>query len=381
LLTQKRMEAQLNGMKHLVLLGGGHAHLHVLKQLARSPMAGVNVTLVSPFERQIYSGMVPGWLAGHYLLDDCSIALSPLAGVANVRFLETPATAIDAAAKQVRTGSGEILPYDLLSVDTGSVMNRDAVSGAREHALFVRPMEHFVRLSESLFGLAQSRVLAVVVIGGGAAGVELALALQHRLQDRVHVSLVTGGTPPLPTHPTKVQTRAMAVLRAARITVLQERCVEIAAKQVVLANGARLACDAPLAAWGSTAPPWLANSGLVLDDAGFIQTQSTLQSTSHPEVFAVGDVASRIDAPHPKSGVYAVRSGPPLFRNLQCAAAGQPLKPYIPQKNSLNLLACGPRDALASWGNWSAQGAWVWHWKNWIDRRFVRQYQTGFLSR
>jgi pyridine nucleotide-disulfide oxidoreductase family protein len=362
-------------MKHLVLLGGGHAHVHVLKQLARSPLAGVNVTLVSPFDKQIYSGMVPGWLAGHYPLEDCCIALPPLAACANVRFVETSATAIDANAKQVRTSNGDTLAYDLLSVDTGPVMNRDAIPGAREHALFVRPMEHFVRLSDSLLALAQSRVLSLVVIGGGAAGVELALALQHRLQAQARVSLVTGGTPPLSSHPAKVQARAMAVLREARITVLQERCVEVAANQVVLANGARLVCDAPLAVWGSGAPPWLADSGLALDEAGFIQTQSLLQSTSHPDVFAAGDVASRVDAPHAKSGVYAVRSGPPLFSNLQRAAAGLPLQPYQPQKNSLSLLACGPRYALASWGNWSAQGAWVWHWKNWIDRRFMRQYQ------
>jgi pyridine nucleotide-disulfide oxidoreductase family protein len=365
-------------MKQLVLLGGGHAHVHVLKQLARTPVAGVNVTLVSPFEKQIYSGMVPGWLAGHYSVDDCSIPLPPLVGLAQAKFVEAAATGIDAGAKQVSTSSGEILAYDWLSVDTGPVMNRDAISGAREHALFVRPMEHFVRLSEGLLELAKSRVLSVVVIGGGAAGVELALALQHRLQEQVRVSLVTGGSPPLPSHPVKVQARAMAVLRRARITVLQEKCVEIAANQVVLANGARLACDAPLAVWGASAPPWLAGSGLALDEAGFIQTQATLQSTSHPDVFAVGDVASRVDAPHPKSGVYAVRAGPPLWANLQRVVAGQPLKPYQPQKSSLNLLACGERYALASWGQWSAQGAWVWHWKNWIDRRFVQQYQNVF---
>lgn len=365
-------------MKQLVLLGGGHAHVHVLKQLARQPLSGVNVTLVSPFEKQIYSGMVPGWLAGHYSIDECSIPLSPLTGLANVKFLEAAATAIDANAKQVATSSGETLAYDWLSVDTGPVMDRDAIPGAREHALFVRPMEHFVRLSEGLLELAQSRVLAVVVVGGGAAGVELALALQHRLQDQARVSLVTGGSAPLSSHPTQVQTRAMALLRRARITVLQEKCVEIAANQVVLANGARLACDAPLAVWGTSAPPWVVGSGLALDEAGFIQTQATLQSTSHPEVFAAGDVASRVDAPHPKSGVYAVRSGPPLFANLQRTVAGQPLKPHQPQKNSLNLLACGERYALASWGEWSAQGAWVWHWKNWVDRRFVRQYQSGF---
>lgn len=364
-------------MKHLVLLGGGHAHVHVLEQLARAPLAGTQVTLVSPQARQIYSGMLPGWLAGHYTLDECAIALRPLADAAGVRWLEASAVAIHADAKQVLLSSGEALGYDWLSVDTGPVMDRDAVPGAREHALFVRPIEHFVRLTDGLLGLAQARQLSIVLMGGGAGGVELALALRHRLGEQACISLVTGGTPPLPGHPAGMQARAMAALRRARVAVLQERCIEVTATQVVLANGARLASDAPVAVWGTSAPPWLAGSGLALDEAGFIQTLATLQSSSHPEVFAAGDVASRIDAPHPKSGVYAVRSGPPLFENLRRISAGQPLRNHTPQKRALNLLACGERYALASWGEWSTEGAWVWRWKDWIDRRFVRRYSPG----
>lgn len=364
-------------MKKVLLLGGGHAHLHVLHRLARKPWSHVQVTLVSPYDRQIYSGMVPGWVAGHYGIEDCVVALKPLCDAAGAVWVESAATGIDAQSKQVRLSNGEALTFDYLSVDSGSVMDRDAIPGAREHALFVRPMEQFVRLFDSLLTLARSRSLSVVVIGGGAAGVELALALQHRLGDTTRLSLVTGGGAPLSSYASPVQARAMAALRRARVAVLQQRCVEITSQYVRLENGARLSCDAPIAVWGSSAAPWLAGSGLARDELGFVQTHATLQSASHPEVFAVGDAASRIDVSHPRSGVYAVRSAPTLFENLRRSTLGQPLVTHQPQAKSLNLLSCGDRYAIASWGNWSAQGRWVWWWKNWIDRRFVARYRHG----
>ena len=131
-----------------------------------------------------------------------------------------------------------------------------------------------------------------------------------------------------------------------------------------------------LLAIGTRAPDWLAGSGLALDAEGFIATAPTLQSLSHPEVFAAGDVASRPDAERPKSGVYAVRAGPPLARNLGQAIAGRPLQRYTPQRRSLNLLACGDRYAIASWGRWSFEGRWVWRWKDHIDRAFVAGYRV-----
>jgi pyridine nucleotide-disulfide oxidoreductase family protein len=361
-------------LKHLVLLGGGHAHIHVLQDLARLALPGGRVTLVSPFPQLVYSGMVPGLVGGHYALDDCLIPLVRLAASAKVQFVQSQASALDAAARRVTLANGETLSYDVLSLATGPVMDRDAIPGAREHALFVRPMEHFVQLWESLLQLAQTRSLSVVVIGGGAAGVELAMALQYRLGERGRVSLLTGGPPLLEAYTAAVRERATKALKRLAITVLHDRCDEVGASHVKLGSGARLVCDAPLIATGSSAPAWLRGSGLALDEQGFIATTATLQSTSHPEVFAAGDVASRADAPRPKSGVYAVRAGPPLALNLRRFVSGGVLQPHLPQERSLNLLACGARRAIASRGDWSAEGRWVWWWKNWIDRRFVRRF-------
>ena len=365
-------------MKRVVLLGGGHAHVHVLQALSREPLAGAELTLVTPFVRQMYSGMVPGLVAGHYTAEQCAIPLTELARQARVRLLEDAATGLDATARSIQLGSGEALGYDVLSLDTGSVMDRQRIPGAREHGLFVRPIEHFVRLLDPLLALAQQRVLDVVVVGGGAAGVELAMALQYRLagqgDERARVALVTGGPPPLFGYPQTVIERGLRALARRRITVFQDSCARIEAGALHLGSGARLACDAPVIATGGDAPPYLAGSGLQLDERGFVLTGVTLQSVSHPEVLAAGDVATRQDAPHPRSGVYAVRAGPPLAANLRALVQGAALQPHLPQSRTLNLLACGDRRAIASYGGWSAQGRWAWWWKDRIDRGFIARY-------
>lgn len=365
-------------MRRLVLLGGGHAHVHVLTEMAREPMPGVQAVLVTPHARQIYSGMLPGWIAGHYTLQQCAIALEPLARAAKVELALSSAVAIDAGERTVRLADGRVAEYDVLSIDTGSVLDRDAIPGAREHGLFLRPIEHFVQLYERLLALAGERVLNLVVIGGGAAGFEVALALHHRFNregtERARVCLVTGDSTVLPGFSAAVREHAVRVLRRARVTVLNQRCTEIGSGQVQLDNGARLVCDVPLLALPTVAPPWLRDSGLALDAQGFVSTGQTLQSTSHPEVLAAGDVASRSDQALARSGVFAVRAGPALATNLRRKLAGGPLLPWQPKPRSLALLSCGGRRAIASWGNWSAQGRWVWAWKDWIDRRFVARY-------
>lgn len=358
-------------MKHLVLLGGGHAHVHVLRAFAQQPPAAARVTLVSPYPALVYSGMVPGVVAGHYELDQCLIPLVPLASAAHAAFVQAAAVSLDAGAKTVRLANGESVGYDVLSIDVGGTIDRDAIPGAREHALFVRPMEHFARLWTDLLALAQEKLLGIVMIGGGAGGVELAMALQHRFAGRARVSLLTGGGPVLPAYPAAVQRRAARALKRCGVTIFEDTCLEIAATHVALGRGGRLACDAPIVAIGNVAPAWLKGSGLALDEQGFIATGPTLQSTSHADVFAAGDVSARMDAPRPRSGVYAVRAGPPLAANLARASGGGVPLVYQPQKRSLNLLSCGRREAIASWGSWSAQGRWAWWWKDRIDRAFV----------
>jgi pyridine nucleotide-disulfide oxidoreductase family protein len=373
-------------VKRLLLLGGGHAHVHVLRELARQPLAGAEVLLVSPFERQMYSGMLPGIVAGHYREDEGAIALAPLARAAGVRFEVTSVVSLDTAARQATLADGRVAAWDLASLDIGGTIARERIPGAREHALFVRPIEQFLRHLGALVELAQRRVLDVVVVGGGAAGVEIALALEHRLalgrdgrrmpagRERARVALVTGGSEPLAGYPEPVRRRARAALALRRVTVLREACAAIGAGHVTLASGARLACDAPIVATGADPWPWLAGTGLALDARGFVAVGATQQSHSHPEVLAVGDCATRDDVVHPRSGVYAVRAGPPLLENLRRLAAGQPALPWLPQRRTLNLVSLGERRALLAWGRWTASGRWAWWWKDRIDRGFIARY-------
>jgi pyridine nucleotide-disulfide oxidoreductase family protein len=368
-------------LKRVLLLGGGHAHVHVLRELARAPLASAELLLVTPYPHQMYSGMVPGIVAGHYRAEQGAIALAPLAAAARVHLALASAVALDAAARRVTLSDGRVAEYDVLSIDTGATIDRGRIEGAREHGLFVRPVERFIDLFERVLDLAAQRVLDVAVIGGGAAGFELAMALEHRLtgrgDERARVVLVSGGPPPLAGYPEPVIERARRALARRRITVFAEGCARIEAGAVVLASGARVACDVPILAIGADPPPWLQGSGLALDERGFVATGPTLQSRSHAEVFAVGDVATRVDAPHPRSGVYAVRAGPPLLANLRRHVGGGPLVPYQPQRRTLNLISCGERRAIATWGRWSAAGRWAWWWKDRIDRDFVRRYSTA----
>ncbi len=365
------------GPRQLVLLGAGHAHLQVLQHLSIHPLPGLQVTLVAPHPRQVYPAMVPGFVAGHYTLDDCCIPLDGLVRRSGVRWLQNHVRLLNAQTQSFTLDDGQTLHFDWLSVNTGAAQNREQLEqdmpGSRTHALFVRPLEafgsHWPRIAE----MGDSRALRIAVIGGGAAGVELALAVRHRLPDAA-LTLVCGPHPLLGNFPAAVQQRLARILKAHRITVLHDVALAINAETVQLGCGAALACDVPLLATGVQAPSWLADSGLALDDAGFIAVDMYQRSTSHSRVFAAGDISTRIDQALARSGVYAQRAGLALARNLASAVANQALTPHMPDHRSLSLVTCGERYAVGSWGNYSAQGRWVWWLKNWLDRRHVARF-------
>jgi len=379
-----------HGIKKWLLLGAGHAHVQVLAELARHRPADLDVTVLTPFGYQTYSGMVPGLVAGHYSAEDCQIPLEPLMKAAGAKWLQGRCTGIDAAQQTVRlspTGNGLTLPpelpYHLLSIDTGAVIDRTRLEadmpGAASQALAVRPIETFARLWPQVLALAQQKPVSLAVVGAGAAGIELVLAAEQAIRTLglpgARFTLITGGSEVAANYRPAVRAQVLRQLRRRGITVLRETCVGMAEGEVVLGNGARLACDVPLLAIGSHAPAWLQGSGLALSHTGHVLVNAFQQSTSHPQVFAAGDVATRADWPHPKSGVYAVRAGPALAHNLLAAHQGQPLKAHHPPKNTLNLLSCGTGHAIASYGPFHAQGAWVWRWKDRIDRAFVAKYR------
>ena len=153
--------------------------------------------------------------------------------------------------------------------------------------------------------------------------------------------------------------------------------MQVEPDQLLLDSGMRVACDVPLLALGAAAQPWLRDSGLALDAQGFVATDALLRSLSHPEVFAAGDTATPSDAPRAKNGVRALRAGASLALNLRRALAGGELQAHRPQQRTLSLLACGERRAIASWAGIALEGAWVWRWKDRIDRDFVRRHGGG----
>ncbi|MEY2891191.1 MAG: hypothetical protein RJA98_1099 [Pseudomonadota bacterium] len=357
-------------MKRLVLVGAGRAHLQLLATLAQQPLPAVQVALVSPHAQALYANRLTGRMAaGAEPAPAVHIALAKLAHAAKVAFIDASVQALDPDAHTLTLSDGTQLDHDTLSLNTGAVADRDAIPGARENALFARPVEHLLRLWDGVVALAQQQAVSLVVVGGGASGVELALAAQHRLGERARVSLLTGGGPLLASHTPALQQRVAQVLRARRIQVFHERCVAVQPGQVQLASGTRLACDVPLIATTPVAPAWLAGSGLALDDAGFVATTATLQSCSHPDVFAAGDVAGV------RGGAWAERAGPPLALNLRRFVAGGALEPWAPSaREPLTLLSDGATRAIGAWGPLAFDAAWLGRWKHRRDARFVADF-------
>jgi pyridine nucleotide-disulfide oxidoreductase family protein len=362
----------------LVLIGGGHAHVHVLAALATAPLADTQVTLVSLYARQIYSGMLPGWLEGYYAIEECALALDSLARRAGVRFVQTSCTGLDLATKKVRCANGETIPFDYASIDAGPTADLAGLTGVPEHGLPIRPIESFVAAWPGLLERARQGEFKLAIVGDGAAAIELAFAMQARFTaeglSHVRLALIGSNREPLTGFPFLLRHKVMKLLAAQGIAHLgKRRAVALLADHVQLDDGSQLAAGAALIATGAAAPPWPRASGLATDEAGFILVNPMLQSVSHRFVFAAGDVAAYADA-RPKSGVFAVRAGPPLEENLRAICQGQALKPWQPQQRALYLLSTGHRQALAAWGGFSASGAWVWRWKDRIDRRFIARF-------
>jgi selenide,water dikinase len=367
-------------VKRLVLVGGGHAHIEVLRRFAQHMPAGVELLLISPERYTPYSGMLPGLVAGHYRYEECHIDLEALTAQARARFLRDSVVGLDAQTRTLPCESGAAVVYDLVSFDIGAAPAGDAQRDSGSASVGVKPVERFLGEWERVLQLARQRPLDLAVIGGGAGGVEIALAMQHRLRQiapraSARLSIVTLTEAILPEHSAGVRRRLQRRLALSGIDVqLRKRAVAMQGGTLHMESGERLAVDRAFWAIGARPAAWLAAAGLSIDRAGFVLVDETLRSLSHPQVFAAGDIATMAGHPRPKSGVYAVRQGPPLADNLRRALEGQRLEPYFPQPIALNLISTGARHAVASWGPLAWQGDWVWRWKDRIDRRFMRKY-------
>ena len=372
-------------MKRLVLLGGGHSHVEVVRRFGAAPLADTDIVLVSAERESVYSGMLPGFVAGHYAFSDCHIELEPLCRAARVEFLRASAVGLDPAARRVRCSDGTTLDYDVLSFNIGATPYTDAIAGAFEHGVPVKPLRRFVNAWTSIHEAVRrpNDPVTIAVVGAGAGGVELILALHHRFcvdaggASRVALHLLTDAATILPDHPPAVRDKLERILHERGIQVHKgNRVTAIGATLLHRAHGVPLPARHTILTTSARAPGWLAGTGLQTDPRGFVLVNRALQSVSHPHVFAAGDVASMEGHSLPKSGVYAVRQGPPLAENLRRALASRPLLAYTPQASALALISTGNRYAVASWRGFAVEGRWVWRWKDRIDRRFIARYRT-----
>ena len=398
-------------LRDIVLVGGGHSHVGVLRRFAMRPEPGVRLTLIGSDTDTPYSGMLPGYVAGHYRFDEVHIDLRRLAGFAGARFLDDRVVGLDRARQRVLCARRPPIHYDLVSINTGSAPRIDDVEGA-ELVIPVKPIHAFDGRWKVLLGrVRDGTVRRLAVVGGGAGGVELTLALHHRLlaelrrqggePEALSFQLFTADDRLLPTHNHRVRrafervfdARAIAVHRGARVvrvtiaapTTASARTAEArtaaapidgdtAGRVIHCADGRTFALDEVVWVTQARGPAWLRETGLALDDSGFIRVGPTLQAIDDPRIFAAGDVAAMDSSPREKAGVYAVRQSRPLADNLRRAIRGQPLRPIRLQRAALALISTGNRHAVASRGALYAEGDWLWWWKDWIDRRFIRQF-------
>lgn len=374
-------------VKDLVLVGGGHSHVTVLKRFGMKPIPGVRLTLICRDVHTPYSGMLPGYVAGHYSFDETHIDLGALARFAGARFFHSAVTRIDLQNKRLYCDNRPPVPYELLSINTGSTPNTAIVPGAADTVVPVKPINGFLERWKALRTRAMStqQPIRIAVVGAGAGGVEILLAIQFRLKqlraeagrtdDDIHYYLFSESQEILPTHNKRVRAVFHDALRRRGVAIhAGDAVVQVSPGKLKTSAGAEVEADEILWVTAAGAPDWPGDAGLDVDDSGFIRIGDTLQSTSHPEVFAAGDVASMVNHPRPKSGVFAVRQGKPLERNLRRVLLGRTPVPFRPQSGFLGLISTGDKYAVASRGVLSFHRRAVWRWKDWIDRRFMEKY-------
>ena len=374
------MQAVAQLRRDLVLVGGGHSHALALRMLAMRPIEGLRITLISPDSHTPYSGMLPGLVAGHYSFEETHIDLARLCQWAGVRFITAAVTALDPVSRRLSLAGRPPVDYDVVSLDIGSQPELDSVRGARGHAVPVKPVAGLWQRWRELEGRIAAHEgtddLRIAIVGGGAGSVELALAMAHRLRrEPVQIDLYCGADEILAGYNRRARDAVMRALGSQRVRVyLGRRVAEVDDAGLLFESGQRAVYDELFWCTGAAAAPWIAASGLPVDDRGFLAVRDTLQSTADDGVFGAGDIATQLNHPRPKAGVYAVRQGPVLAHNLRALLLGRPLKQHRPQQRFLSLVSLGDRQATADRGSLSATGGWVWRWKDHIDRTFMARF-------
>ena len=333
--------------EHLVLWGMGPAHIRVLEHFKRQPLAHVQITVLTQHTQTFAPRKLARYVANDVPLADCMVDFEPLLQQDKVQWTGRQGRGLNAVSRSILLDDGQSISYDVLSINTGPLPHREAIEvampGAREHGLFVPPLEGFANLWPKVCGLGRTRALRMAVIGAGTEGFELALAVRQRMPTAAVTWIISPQQAGDKGYPETLHQRMLQLLRAQRVTVLYETVASLTRDDVVLTSGARLACDVPILVLARTAPAWLSPSGLALQDDALI-TDAFERSSSHPEVFHVW------------------RDSEVLAINLRAMMQSEPAKLRANKPPKFQFLYAGASHALVAWGGQCMQGrtvAWL----------------------
>ncbi|MFK7762687.1 MAG: FAD-dependent oxidoreductase [Roseobacter sp.] len=365
----------MNGQAHrkIVLVGGGHTHALVLNALKNGPLERASVKVINPGKTAPYSGMLPGFVAGHYKRCDLDIDLDALCAAVGATLVEGRANAIDLDSKQIHLDDGSSVPYDLASIDVGITSQMHALPGFANYGVPAKPLATFATQWDAF--RSKLGVKSVAVIGGGIAGAELAMAMSHAMRSDpcdTSVKLLDRGKV-LSSNSATAQKHMRRELKKSAVEILEHVDVaQITRTAIVLRTGEDIQASFVVGAAGATPHAWIAQTRL-RQQSGFIEIDESLQ-TSAPDVFAVGDCAHMTFDPRPKAGVYAVRQAPVLLANIKNALSGDALQPYRPQSDYLKLVSLGGKRAFGEKRGLGMSGSLIWRLKDKIDRDFMGQF-------
>ena len=359
--------------KSVILVGGGHTHALVLNALKENPLQVAHITVINPGKTAPYSGMLPGYVAGHYKRAELDIDLQQLSQDVGATLIDSKAVSIDTTKKLVHLENGHTLSYHLASVDVGITSHMNDLPGFTEHGVPAKPLANFAHKWEDFRNAAGTKHVAV--IGGGIAGAELSMAMAFALRADKHDASVDllDRSYILSNSSNKTQKCIREKLKANNVSVYEHaNVIQVTATGVDLADGSSIAANFVVGAAGATPHAWIKTTGLNLYK-GFIIVNEYLQ-TSVPDVFAVGDCAHMEFDPRPKAGVYAVRQAPILLNNIRMALSDAPLTNYAPQSDYLKLVSLGDQQAFGEKMGCGMSGRIVWRLKNHIDKSFMNQF-------
>ncbi|MBT8365789.1 MAG: FAD-dependent oxidoreductase [Deltaproteobacteria bacterium] len=366
--------------KQLVIVGAGHAHLTILKNLREFNIAGHDVTVVSSSSLHYYSGMGPGMLSGIYRPEEIRFDVKKMSEDRGAVFIEDKVIKIHPQKKEIDLQSGATLPYDVMSVNTGSFVPVEAPVSAIELIVKVKPIENMLNARRKIIDRLKNKELNITVVGGGPTGVEVAGNLHRLVSNESGKSRITliAGTRLLRQFKAGVRNRVLNSLVRRKVHVIENtRVSAIKGKSVALSDGSNFESDIVFMAVGVKPSPLFKDSGLTIGQDGGMLVNQYLQSVSYPEIFGGGDCISFEPQPLAKVGVYAVRQNPILLNNLLCFLKGAALEQFLPQKAVLLAFNMGDGTAVVQWHSLIWGGRLGFALKNYIDKSFMKNFQVS----